>query len=205
LPRTTSAQTELLRHMETVLTHAESEFVERSRLAEAWHVLLAYYSRCITVVKGYLRAATSLKDANNQLSSTVEAALFRAHSWMVSTFGNQVYIPSVKDMVERYVQADAPRRSKMYTGDRAKTALLAQIVGSLVIEMNLQHPNGASGGIYPQKVFQMNDERMLVRLDAAIQFLDGAQPLALASHTPIHYLGRHAPSGSYVRQVTRRR
>lgn len=205
LPRTSKAQTQLMRHMETVLTQAESEFVERSRLAEAWHVLLAYYSRCITVVKGYLRCTTLLKDANNHLSSTVEAALFRAHAWMTATFGPQVPIPSVADMVTEYVGANASRQSEMYTSVRSKTALLAQIVGSLVIEMNLQHPNGASGGIYPQRVFQMDDQRMLARLDAAIQFLDGAQPLVLASHMPVQYMGRHGFSGSYVRHATLRR
>ena len=33
------AQILLMKRMEAVLTQAESEFVERSRLAEAWHVL----------------------------------------------------------------------------------------------------------------------------------------------------------------------
>ena len=120
---------------------------------------------------------------------------------MKATFGDMARIPPVAEMVTRFVQADAPRGSLMYTGPRAKQALLAQIVGSVLIEMNLQHPNGASGGIYPQKVFQMNDERMYARLDAAIQFLDGAQPLALTSYVPIQYMGKHATQRSYVRQV----
>ena len=162
--------------MEEVICKAEIAYVKCASETEDFQLLQAYYSRCSAIIASFQHAANQLstKQANSEVSPSVEAALQRAHVWMVSTYGSRV--PSMERM-KKLIRDTGVSASEH---DKERLGLLAQVVASVLVEMNLQHPNGASGGIYPVSVFKMDDARMLTRVQCANLFLN-AVPTMLRS------------------------
>jgi len=162
--------------MEEVICKAEIEYIKCAGETEDFQLLQAYYSRCEAIIESFEHAANQLstKQANSEVSPSVEAALQRAHVWMVGAYGSRV--PSMETMKKLIRDTGVSASGR----DKERLGLLAQVVASVLVEMNLQHPNGASGGIYPVSVFKMDDARMLTRVQCANLFL-GAVPTVMRS------------------------
>lgn len=175
-PRSYMEVQEDMAAMEEVICKAEIDYTKCADETEEFQLLQAYYSRCSAIIESFKHAASQLstEKANSEVSPSVEAALQRAHVWMVSTYG--AHVPSMQRLKtligDTGVHAPADQKERL--------GLLAQVVASVLVEMNLQHPNGASGGIYPVSVFKMDDARMLTRVQCANLFL-GAVPTVMRS------------------------
>ena len=166
--------------MAVMVNRAEASYIKQARCTEDYQLLQAYYVRCRAIVDGFAHAVDRLSTnaTNSVLSPPVFGALQSARVWMASTYG-EGHVPTM-DAMQREIREQSKKEGQDGLGISDELGLLAQIVGSVLIETNLRHPNGASGGIYPLSVFKMGNERMLLRVQCANKYL-GVEPLVLRS------------------------